>query len=248
MYKVYKSQKVNVGIPKPLVNKTENIKLSIVKNDENIDKADIDKEYDRIIREAHEMYASIIEEANNEAKRIIEEKYIEIEKLKKKEIDDAYKQGLKQGLEDAKKKTSDIIKEAGNIVSYLNERKESIYKEAEEEIVELILSLVKKIIGNEIQQNKDTIISQIKIALEKCTYRNKVSIRVSSEDYPNVLVKKDIIESLVEGISELEIIEDKFLKKGDCIVDTPSGEVNSSIELQLEQLQKAFYFALRNEW
>lgn len=110
------------------------------------------------------------------------------------------------------------------------------------------MNSVKKIIGNEIQQNKDIIISQIKIALEKCTYRDKVAIKVSSEDYPNVLVKKHIIESLVEGISELEIIEDKFLKKGDCIVDTPSGEVNSSIELQLEQLQKAFYFALRNEW
>jgi len=252
LYRVYKSHKVNVGTPKPLVNKIESINLDVVnvsddKNVEDMENVDANKEYDRIIKEAHEMYSKIIEEANDEAKRIADEKLVEIENLKQNEMQKAYEQGFKQGLEDARRKTSDIIKEAADIVIYLNKRKEAIFKEAEEEIVELVLNLVKKIIGDEIQQNKDTIISQIKIALEKCTYRNKVTIRVSSEDYPNVLVNKDIIESLVEGISELEIIEDKFLKKGDCIVDTPSGEVNSSIELQIEQLQKAFYFALRNE-
>lgn len=235
-------------MPKPLINKVENIKLDIVKNDESIDDKNDSSEYDRIIKEAREMYASIIEEANEEAKRIIEEKYDEIEKLKKIELEEAYKAGFNKGYEEAKEITSDIIKEAQSIKKALEDRQDSIYREAEEEIIELILDSVKKIIGDEIQQNKDIIISQIKIALEKCTYRDKVAIKVSSEDYPNVLVKKHIIESLVEGISELEIIEDKFLKKGDCIVDTPSGEVNSSIELQLEQLQKAFYFALRNEW
>jgi len=235
-------------MPKPLINKVEEVKLNIVKNDENIDDKDYSSEYDKIIKEAREMYASIIEEANEEAKRIIEEKYDEIEKLKKIELEEAYKKGFNKGYEEAKTKTSDIIKEAQNIKKSLEDRKDSIYREAEEEIVKLILDSVKKIIGDEIQQNKDIIISQIKIALEKCTYREKVTIKVSSEDYPNVLVKKNVIESLVEGISELEIIEDKFLKKGDCIVDTPSGEVNSSIKLQLEQLQKAFYFALRNEW
>ncbi|WP_372994092.1 FliH/SctL family protein [Lutispora sp.] len=248
MYKVYKSQKVSIGMPKPLINKVENIKLDIVKNDESIDDKNDSSEYDRIIKEAREMYASILKEANEEANRIIKEKYDEMEELKKKELEEAYKKGFNKGYEEAKAKTKDIIKEAQSIKKSLDDRKESIYREAEEEIVELILNSVKKIIGNEIQQNKDIIISQIKIALEKCTYRDKVAIKVSSEDYPNVLVKKHIIESLVEGISELEIIEDKFLKKGDCIVDTPSGEVNSSIELQLEQLQKAFYFALRNEW
>lgn len=238
-------------MPKPLINTVEKIKPQIVKNDEDtedIANANASDEYDRIIREAREMYARIIEEANEEAKRIIEEKHAEIEKLKTTELEEAYNKGFSKGYEEAKAKTSEIIKEAQDIKMFLEDRKDSIYREAEEEIIELILDSVKKIIGDELQQNKDIIISQIKIALEKCTYRDKVTIKVSSEDYPNVLVKKNIIESLVEGISELEIIEDKFLKKGDCIVDTPSGEVNSSIKLQLEQLEKAFYFALRNEW
>ncbi|NLM44771.1 MAG: hypothetical protein GX201_12315 [Clostridiales bacterium] len=250
MYRVYKSQKVTIGTPKSIINKMDNLPLDEPQVDE-IDKSDHSpkkKQYETIIEEAHEMYANIIEEANKEAKRIMEEKYNEIEIFKKKELEKAYEQGFRKGYDEARKKTEKIIDEAINIRQNLEKRKESIYKDAEEDIVELILSISKKIIGDEIQQNKNAIISQIKLALEKCTYKSKVTVKVSSEDYPNVLVNKGVIESLVEGISELEILEDKFLKKGDCIIDTPSGEVNSSIELQIEQLQRAFYFVLRNEW
>jgi len=212
LYRVYKSQKVTIGTPKSIINKMDNLPLDEPQVDE-IDKSDHSpkkKQYETIIEEAHEMYANIIEEANKEAKRIMEEKYNEIEIFKKKELEKAYEQGFRKGYDEARKKTEKIIDEAINIRQNLEKRKESIYKDAEEDIVELILSISKKIIGDEIQQNKNAIISQIKLALEKCTYKSKVTVKVSSEDYPNVLVNKGVIESLVEGISELEILEDKF--------------------------------------
>lgn len=250
MYRVFKSQKVTIGTPRFIINKVESLPLDEPQTDEpdRVDEDLLKKQYEKIIEEAHEMYANIIEEANNEAKRIMEEKYKEIEELKKMELEKAYEQGFKKGYDEARKIANKIIDEAIDIRQSLEKRKEIIYKEAEEDIVELVLKIAKKIIGDEIQQNKNSIISQIKLALEKCTYKSKVTVKVSSDDYPNVLANKGVIESLVEGISELEIVEDKFLKKGDCVIDTPSGEVNSSIELQFEQLQKAFYFVLRNEW
>ena len=248
MYRIYKSEKVSIGTPKPLVNKTDDIYTNAVKENKITNDTDPIDEYDNIIKDAQQMYASIIEDANNEAKKIVEQGYAETEELKKETMENAYEQGFNKGYEEARGETQAVIEEAKIIRDYLDERKNYIYREAEQEVVQIILDLSRKIIGDEIQQNKDLIISQIRLALEKCTYKNKVTIKVSSEDYPNVLVNKGVIESLVEGVSEVEIIEDKFLKKGDCLVDTPSGEVNSSIDLQLEQLKKAFEFALRNEW
>ncbi|MCQ1528002.1 hypothetical protein SDC9_75040 [bioreactor metagenome] len=248
MYRIYKSEKVSIGTPKPLVNKSDDIYINPIKENMITNDTNPSDEYDNIIRNARQMYASIIEDANNEAKKIVEQGYAEIEELKKEALEDAYGQGFDKGYKEAKEETQAVIEEAKIIRDYLDERKGYIYREAEQEVVQIILDLSRKIIGDEIQQNKDLIISQIRLALEKCTYKNKATIKVSSEDYPNVLVNKGVIESLVEGVSEVEIIEDKFLKKGDCLVDTPSGEVNSSIDLQLEQLKKAFEFALRNEW
>lgn len=235
-------------MPKPLVNNNTISCYDAKKNCTTAKSIDIDYDYDKLLDDAHQMYANIIEDANNEAKRIIEESNAAIEVQRKKVMKDAYDQGFKIGYEEARNKTEAIIKQAEKIRDSLEARKKCIYKESEQEVIQLILDISRKIIGDEIQQNKDIVISQIKLALDKCTYKNNVSIKVSSEDYPNVLVNKGAIESLVEGISEIEILEDKFLKKGDCIVDTPSGEVNSGIELQLKQLEEAFNFALRNEW
>ena len=248
MYRLFKSEKVSVGLPKPLEIKNINSLHSSIKVSKEEAEKESNLDYDNLIKDAHQMYANIIEDANNEAKRIIEESYEKIEKLKKQETKDAYEYGFNKGYEEARIETKAIIEEAKNIRDSLESRKNYLLKEAEDEVVQIILNISRKVIGDELQQNRDIIISQIKLALEKCTYKNKVTIKVSSEDYPSVLVNKGVIESLVEGISEIEIIEDKFLSKGDCIVDTPAGEVNSSIELQLKQLEDAFDFALRNEW
>lgn len=248
MYRLFKSEKVSIGLPKPLKIQNKTPLLNSIKKSKEESEKESNFDYDNLIKDAHQMYANIIEDANNEAKRIIEESYETIEKLKKQEIKNAYEYGFGKGYEEARSETKAIIEEAKNIRDSLESRKNYLLKEAEDEVVQIILNISRKVIGDELQQNRDIIISQIKLALEKCTYKNKVTIKVSSEDYPNVLVNKGVIESLVEGISEIEIIEDKFLSKGDCIVDTPAGEVNSSIELQLKQLEDAFDFALRNEW
>lgn len=91
-------------MPKPLINKVENIKLDIVKNDESIDDKNDSSEYDRIIKEAREMYASILKEANEEANRIIKEKYDEMEELKKKELEEAYKRVLTRDMKKRRQK------------------------------------------------------------------------------------------------------------------------------------------------
>lgn len=248
MYKIYKSEKVSLGMPKSLVNKISPSHCDTAKKSTIAKNTDEDYDHDKILDDAHKMYANIIEDANNEAKRIVEESIAAIEEHKKKVMKDAYEQGFNKGYEEARRKKEEVIEEAKRIRDSLDERKKCILKESEQEVIKLVLDISKKIIRDEIKQDKDIIISQIKLALDKCSYKNNVSIKVSSEDYHNVSANRNVIESLVEGISEIEIIEDRFLKKGDCIVETPSGEVDSSIELQLKQLEEAFYFALRNEW
>jgi flagellar biosynthesis/type III secretory pathway protein FliH len=52
---------------------------------------------------------------------------------------------------------------------------------------------------------------------------------------------------LTQGINELEIICDKALQKGSCIVETPAGEVNSGLSVQMNEIERAFEYLLRNE-
>jgi flagellar biosynthesis/type III secretory pathway protein FliH len=41
-------------------------------------------------------------------------------------------------------------------------------------------------------------------------------------------------------------VSDLSLPNGSCIIETPSGEVNSSVDVQIEEVEKIFNYLLRN--
>lgn len=248
MFKIYKAEKVNLGEPKPI----KHIDIKLVKSSKKESSLQCDEKNknqvaEDIIKQAKMLYADIIDEANSEAFKIIENANIEIKARKTEEFEGAYKEGLEKGYNEGKLEAETIINQAKSIKEFFLQRKGEIFKDAETEIVELVLEISKKVIGQELKQNNEIIISLVKQALERSAYKSKISIKVSAEDYKYVLENKDLIESLVEGVSEIEIIEDKFLVKGDCIVDTPGGQINSSIRHQMKELEEAFIYVLRNE-
>jgi flagellar assembly protein FliH len=84
-------------------------------------------------------------------------------------------------------------------------------------------------------------------ALQKYAFRKKLILKVSPQDQGFVLENKDRVCKLVEGISDIEIEADMSLEAGSCIVETPSGEINSSIDVQMREIEKIFTDMLGNE-
>ncbi len=251
MSRVFKSDYIQIGTPKPIKNNiTTIIKREPVEKREKTQE-EVIKEAERdsakIIKDAKEMYLKIIEEANHEAKNIKEKILIEAEAqsevLRQEGYNEGYQAGFNQGLQDAQH----IIEAALDIKDTLDSRLKEIYSEAEEQIMFIMLQVSRKIIGEELKQNKDAILSIIKQAIDKCAFKSKLILRVSLEDYDYVVENKNLIIKLTEGLSDLDILKDVSLQKGSCVVETPSGEINSSIEVQLRELEKAFIYALRNE-
>lgn len=254
MSKIFKSDYVQVGTPKSVKHTFPVIKKHIEENS----KEDVSTQCENLIREsetiannliedAKQLYLKIIEEANEEAKKIVDSAYQDGEKLKHTEAQRGYSEGFENGHKEAKAAAQAIIDEAAEIRSFLDQRKESLYNEVEEQVIDLVLDISKKIIGDELTQNKDAIFLLIKQSLDRCAFKNKLIIRVSSNDYEYVCQNKEKIGKLVEGISDFEVYLDLSLGQGGCVIETSSGEVNASIETQLKELEKAFLFMLRNE-
>lgn len=251
MSKVYKSDQITLGTPKPLVNAfIDNNKAKREETDRGIPAAepvDAEKAANDIIEDAKEMYLKIIEEANSEAKRIVTDAQGEAEKLLLAAREDGYREGFETGYSDSRNEAQSFINEAADIREFLDDRKSEIYKEVEEQVVKLVLDISKKVIGEEITQNREAILSLINQALQKCAFRKKLVLKVSPQDHGFILENKDRVCRLVEGISDIEIEADMSLEAGSCIVETPSGEINSSIDVQIREIEKIFTYVLGNE-
>lgn len=239
---------MKVGTPKHIKSNTPIIKKIIEPKPSDVSKIeDLEQEATNIIDDAKKMYLRIIEEANLEAQRILETACQEREVIHLNSAEQGNAEGYASGLEEGLYKAEAIIQQAAELKLQLDERNKTIYKDAEIEIIEMVLDISRKVIGEELTQSPDVLFSLIRKALDKCTFKEKLSIRVSEQDYDYVNDNKDRIVMLTEGINDLEILCDKALLKGSCIVETQAGEINSGITVQLNEIEKAFEYLMRNE-
>jgi flagellar assembly protein FliH len=246
--RIFKSNYVKIGTPKHIKSNTP----AVIKIEEPIPVVepqveDLEEKANSIIDDAKNMYLRIIDEANTEAQKILEEAQRERENIYSISAEQGYNEGHNAGYTEGTNQASNIIQQAAELKLMLDERRNQMYKEAEAELMEMVLDISKKIIGDELTQNPDVILSLIRQAIAKCAFKEKLVIRVSEQDYDYVKDNRDRIIMLAEGINDLEIYCDKALAKGSCIVETSSGEINSGVNVQFNEIQKAFEYLIRNE-
>jgi flagellar assembly protein FliH len=249
--KIHKANHIYMGTPKSIINIFKSDVKPNAEAEEIIEEIgsedDLIEDANSIIKDAKQMYLKLIEEANSEAQSILETADAEAQNLKSAASEDGYKEGYDSGYVEGRNEAQTVIDEAVELREFLDIRKEEFYKEAEEQVVKLVLELARKVIGDELKQNNEAILSLVNQGLQKCAFKKKLILKISPQDSDFVLKNKDRICMMVEGISDIDIVTDLSLSQGSCIIETPSGEINSGIDVQIAEIEKIFYYLLRNE-
>ncbi|TYQ13158.1 UNVERIFIED_CONTAM: flagellar assembly protein FliH [Acetivibrio alkalicellulosi] len=241
--KVFKSNQINVGIP---VQIRTPINFHTIKKIEQpqMDNEDLINEQkeraDRIIDDAKELAEDIIKEAELEAVKLIEAAQREGDKLMASIEEEARSKGFEKGYNEAKKQYEDLLQEAESTKEHASLEYREIIEGIERDIVDIILDVAKKVIGEEITLNKENILELIRQGVEKCSNKEHITIKVSPQDYDFVIENRDKIYTLAEGIGKLDIKKDLSLKTGACIIETPYGIVDSGVGTKLDKIEEAF--------
>lgn len=241
-YGVYKRTQVNIGTPfqikhEPLVEE------EIVTSEKDVQDAAPDAALmaQKILEKAHEEAILIKKEAEYEAERIIEEAQQNITATIHQVEQQAKEEGYRLGETVAQQHYSDLLAEA----EAFRERAKSEYEETilalEQDIVKLSLDIAKKVIGAELETSNELILKLARDAINACTNRDSVVLRVSAEDYDFVCENEDKIRMAVKDLNQLEIRKDQSLERGACLIDTGFGMVDGSLGTKIEGVQRAFF-------
>lgn len=244
----------------PLFNPFNNIPLdnskNQLKNNENADIAESVEEkrneeaealISKKIEEMNQLYKETINNANEEANKIISQAYEKSEEIMEQSRQDGFLEGKNAGFEEGKAAADSIIHEALAIKKQAEANMSSLISELEEDIIKLTISTAEKILNKKIEEEYDTILNLIKLGLEKCAFTEDLVLRVSIDDYDFAISSKDKILALSQNINDIIIRQDKSLVKGSCIIDTPSGSIDSSIDTQFNQVKEMYEELLRSE-
>ncbi|MGB9779295.1 FliH/SctL family protein [Caldanaerobacter sp.] len=248
MYRYYKEKEVSISSPFFL-------KLVVPEKRRDIETDADEKKESHEARNDLALAKEMIERAKQVQKEVLSKTREDIEKMlraaekRAKELEeeyrikgyeDGYRAGYEEGYKKGEEKAKVLIEEAKALKDEILEEKKRLYKAAESEMVNVILEAVEKIVGRHVEEDKDLILTLIKKGMENYNAFDKVTVRVSEDDYEYCLKNKDKILKDVELLDEINIVKDLSLRKGDCIIETNSGVVNSGVTTQLKTLKSLF--------
>ena len=116
-------------------------------------------------------------------------------------------------------------------------RREEILKETEQQIVELVILMTRKVVKIISETQKTTIMSNVLAALKKVKTRGVVTLHVNLEDLRLSTANVDEFIKRVENIQVITVVEDSTVEKGGCIVETDFGAIDARISSQLGELE-----------
>lgn len=212
----------------------------IVKKAEEAAFAEVKRQTDQaqiIKNDAEKAASKIIEDAKLEAERIIQEANVEKENIKATAHQDGYKEGHEQGFMEGQNEVNRLVERIHKIVESVMVRREEILCETEQQIVELVLLMTRKVVKIISENQKTVVLSNVLAALKKIRTRGNITLRVNTEDLKLTTAHVDEFIKRIENVNGISVIEDSSVDKGGCIVETDFGAIDARISSQLAELE-----------
>ncbi|MDR2094938.1 MAG: flagellar assembly protein FliH [Treponema sp.] len=188
-------------------------------------------------QQAQDKADKIIEEARQKA-REIEASARSAFEIERKEAEESGRTvGREAGFTEGRAEVERLIQRTRTVLERAQNKRAEILAETEQEIIDLVLLISRKVIKVISENQRNIVISNVVQALRKVKGRGNIIIRVNMADVK--LSTEHIKEfiTLVEGAKSIQVVEDSTVDQGGCIIETDFGEIDARIASQLGELE-----------
>ncbi|MFB5660566.1 flagellar assembly protein FliH [Alteribacillus sp. HJP-4] len=147
-----------------------------------------------------------------------------------------FEEGFEQGKRSAMTEYSSLIQQAEETVNHAKKEYHRYLVEAEPIILQLALTVANRIMYRSLQEN-DIWMDIVKNAVQEVRDHDSVTIYVPPARYEETKTQRQEIESLLGRAQELVILPDAALTENACIIETPYGKIDASLDSQLEEMK-----------
>lgn len=124
------------------------------------------------------------------------------------------------------------------IINKTMDRRQEILSETEQQIVDLVLLMTRKVVKVISENQRNVVVSNVVHALRKVKGRGDVVIRVNLADVKMTTEHIQNFISAAENIKNITVVEDSTVDQGGCIIETDFGAVDARIASQLNELEQ----------
>ena len=152
---------------------------------------------------------------------------------------DAREKGLADGMRAAEEAYRAKIGRLDALSTRLQAEREEFFDRIEPEVVRLAVSIAEKILDQELELRPELVVDMVRSAMKRLRDREQLRVSVNPRDFEQVRSARDDLIGAVDGVRKLDVIEDRRVDAGGCVIESQNGTLDGRIRTQVKEITSA---------
>ncbi|MCL2352569.1 MAG: FliH/SctL family protein [Firmicutes bacterium] len=197
-----------------------------------------------LIQKAKAEAGDIIKRAQLGAQAIISEAEAKAKTERERVYEQSKTEGYQAGYQKGLSETEEIRKSAKAELDGAVEEKNRLIGQAEGEIVDMIVRISEKFVGNAAAINPGVVQNLVRQGFSGVSAPGDVTVRVSPADYQGVAANRELVIPPEVSASKVEFRSDEAMRQGECVIETVLGDIDCGLGQQFEGLRNDLYYIM----
>jgi flagellar assembly protein FliH len=149
-----------------------------------------------------------------------------------------YEDGLARGTADARVQVEHALSAVHAAERSVSALRDEYLARAEAAAVELALQIAEKVIGSAVAADPQAVLDIVSGALLRTTDRDHLVVEVNPEDFALVRDAAEELAARQGGIRRMEVVSERRVDRGGCVVRTQEGEIDARISAQIDRVRQ----------
>ena len=169
----------------------------------------------------------------------------EAEQIRAAAHDEGHAAGHAAGMAAAQAQVASLIAALEAAALHIDAIHDDFLRIAEARAVDLSLALAEKVIGAVLDVRPELVVEVATGALRRAAERDHVVVLVNPDDLAVVRDSAPELSAALGGIRRLEIVPERGVVRGGCLVQTAEGEIDATLQVQLDRAREVLTAGLR---
>jgi len=165
---------------------------------------------------------------------------MELERIREEARTEGYKEGYSSGEQAIKEEWESKVNRLEELLLAIGDTREALFQRVREDLVRILSAVPRKILRQVLRFETHAVKALVTSILEEIPRQERVVIKVSEDDLRFLEEAVPGIQRRLGGYTQIEIEPSRQVSKGGAILVIEGGEIDATIERQLETFdQKA---------
>lgn len=181
----------------------------------------------------------LIAEARTTARQMLAQARDAIAAERAQAVQQGYEEGFARAAAEADVETAGLIQTCEKIGIHVMEERERVLGENEADLVELAMSIARRIVNASIEVDESLVVEACRGAMRKAFQRGSMQVLAHPADLALLREAGPALAAELGGVEHLDFVEERRLDRGSVIVRTPAGEIDATIQGKADKIEQA---------